>query len=76
MGTKFTAFCKNQDQVGSEVKLNYRGTQKFGTILGGCLSLIVFLSLAAFLLYTIIDWHKRPDYNEKGAADYLLGNTP
>ena len=62
MGTKFSAFFKNQDQLGSEVKLSYRGTQKFGTILGGCLSLSVFLFLAAFVLFTIIDWYRKPNY--------------
>ena len=62
MGANLTAFCKSQDQLGSEVKMNYRGTPKFGTILGGCLSLTVYIFLAIYVGYTIYDWYKHPIY--------------
>ena len=34
----FINFCRNQDQLGSGVSLNYKGKGQYGTILGGCLS--------------------------------------
>ena len=71
MGEKLTAFFKNQDQVGSGVNLNYRGTPKYGTILGGCLSLSASIFLAIFLGFTIFDWAYYPNYTLQLSAGYL-----
>ena len=44
-------FLKGQDQLGSGISLNYRGDSGYGTILGGTLSLILSLFVAAFTIF-------------------------
>ena len=75
MGEKLTAFFKNQDQLGSGANLNYRGTPKYGTILGGCLSLSACISLAIFLITQIYDWAQQPSYTLQVTNGYLDNNS-
>ena len=71
MGEKLTTFFKNQDRLGSAVNLNYRGTPKYGTILGGCLSLSASIFLATFVIFTVFDWAYNPNYTLQLSAGYL-----
>ena len=61
--------------MGSGVSLNYRGTPQFGTILGGCLSLLVSIFFALFVGLTLFAWAFRPDYKYQKSVDYLKVNS-
>ena len=68
---KFTAFLKNRDQLGSGVSLNYRGTPQFGTLLGGCISLLVSIFFALFVIISLYGWAFEPEYKEEISVSYL-----
>ena len=65
-------FIKGQDQLGSGISLNYRGESTYGTILGGCLSLLLSLFIAAFMIFQAIAWAFVPDYNQTIQKSYLF----
>ena len=75
MGEKLTTFFKNQDRLGSAVNLNYRGTPKYSTILGGCLSLSASIFLATFVIFTVFDWAYNPNYTLQLSAGYLENSS-
>ena len=50
MPNKIFNFLRGQDQLGSGVSLNYKGSSGFGTILGGALSLFTSLFFLAFII--------------------------
>ena len=43
---KVQAFLKASDQFGSAISLSHRGNVTYGTILGGCISLLVTIFFA------------------------------
>ena len=52
-----TKFLRGQDQLGSSVVFNYKQAGSYGTILGGCLSLTIYLITFLFIstqLYALL----------------------
>jgi len=56
MGRRLTGFLKGQDQLGAGVSLNFKGSSQFGTILGGCLSLLTSIFFAFFVIIQVYAW--------------------
>ena len=56
-------FLKDQDQLGQPVSLHYKGTEGFGTCLGGFCSLIGTLFFTVFTLSELYVWAFNPQYN-------------
>lgn len=56
-------FLKQNDQLGSVVTLNHKGSGGFGTILGGTLSLLLSLFVAAFLSIQGFAWATSPSFS-------------
>ena len=57
--------------MGSGVSLNYKGSSGFGTILGGCLSVIVTLFFTIFVSIQIFAWLFKPSFSQTFAVEYL-----
>ena len=66
-----SGFLKGQDGLGSGVTLNYRGSAQFGTMLGGCVSLIAGMFFASFVIVQLFTWIFDPNYNQQVAVSYL-----
>ena len=64
-------FLKGQDGLGSGVALNYRGSAQFGTMLGGCVSLVTGLFFATFVICQLFTWIFDPNYDQQVAVSYL-----
>ena len=56
MPNALSGFLKGQDQLGSTINLNYRGSSGFGTICGGCLSLALSIFVAGFIGLQVYAW--------------------
>ena len=64
-------FLKRQDQLGSGVSLNYRGTSAYGTIYGGVCSLIATLFFTFFTVIQLYAWIFQPSYSQTTSIGYL-----
>ena len=64
-------FLKRQDQLGSGVSLNYRGTSAYGTIYGGVCSLIATLFFTFFTTIQLYAWIFKPQYSQTTSIGYL-----
>ena len=53
------------------MSLNYKGSSGFGTILGGCLSLMVTLFFTLFVGIQLFAWVFKPSFNQTFAVEYL-----
>ena len=62
MPNVLVSFFKGQDQLGSTINLNYRGGPGFGTILGGCLSLLLSTFVAGFIGLQCFAWAFQTQY--------------
>ena len=58
-----TDFLSNQDNVAQSAKLTYRGSQTYGTRLGGICSLIVKFLIFGYLFISIVSLLYKPKYN-------------
>ena len=58
------AFMKGQDQLGSSININYKGSDSFGTVLGGCLSLFMTLFFTFFIFTQLWSWNFAPSYSQ------------
>ena len=67
----FINFFKDQDQLGSSISLNYRGSSGFGTILGGCLSLALSIFVAGFMGLQCFAWAFQSSYSQSFEKTYL-----
>jgi len=63
MPNPISNFLKGQDQLGSGVSFNYRGSSGFGTILGGTLSLITTLFFSTFIFLQLYAWMFQPSFS-------------
>ena len=61
---KFINLLRGQDQLGSGVSLNYKGSSQFGTITGGCLSVCTTIFFAIFIVVQLYSWLFQPSYNQ------------
>ena len=57
--------------MGSGISLNYRGDSSYGTILGGCLSLILSLITVIFFSAQIIAWVIEAQFSQSIEKTYL-----
>ena len=73
---KLVNFFRNQDQLGSSVSLNYKGSAQYGTIVGGCLSLCTTIFFVAFIGIQMYTWLFKPNYNEAISVGYLPRKNP
>ena len=64
-------FLKGHDALGSGVALNYRGSAQFGTMLGGCVSLITGIFFGVFIICQVFTWIFDPNYNQQISVSYL-----
>ena len=64
-------FLKRQDQLGSGVSLNYRGTSAYGTIYGGVCSLIATSFITLFTVIQLYSWIFHPSYSQTISISYL-----
>lgn len=46
-------FVRDVDYFAVPVNLTYKGKRKFGTLLGGCCTLVIVLGLVTYALYTL-----------------------
>jgi len=56
MSSACAGFFKRQDQLGSTVNLHHKGESGFGTILGGCLSMLATLFFTLFIFVQLYGW--------------------
>ena len=61
---KFINLLRGQDQLGSGVSLNYKGSSQFGTITSGCLSVCTTIFFAIFIVVQLYSWLFQPSYNQ------------
>ena len=66
-----STFLKGQDGLGSGVALNYRGSAQFGTMLGGCVSLITGMFFGIFVIFQMFTFFFDPNYNQQAGISYL-----
>ena len=64
-------FFKGQDQLGSGVSVNHKGSSGYGTILGGIFSLFFSVFIAIFFASQIFAWFFHPSYNQTFTSSYL-----
>ena len=63
MSAAIRNFLKSQDQFGSTVNLNYRGMPSYGTLLGGCISLMTTTFFTVFIIFQVFAWIFEPNYD-------------
>ena len=71
MANSIANFFKGQDQLGSAVSINHKGSSGYGTILGGILSLFFSVFLAIFVAIQIFAWLFQPSYNQSFTSSFL-----
>ena len=64
-------FFKENDQLGSGININYRGSSGFGTIPGGVLSLLATLFFTFFMGIQLYSWAFQPSYDQIYGVNYL-----
>ena len=57
--------------MGLGVSLNYQGSAGFGTVLGGCCSLLVSMFIGVFTTIQLYGWLFAPSYNQLNWEDYM-----
>mmetsp|Transcript_32533 Transcript_32533/g.40315 ORF Transcript_32533/g.40315 Transcript_32533/m.40315 type:complete len:145 (+) Transcript_32533:3-437(+) len=75
MPNRCTKFLRGQDALGSNVMLNYKGEGGYGTILGGCMSIIVNTFSFFFIIMQLYAWFFKPSFNKTAATNYLSRKT-
>ena len=76
MTNHFSAFFKRNDKLSSGVTLNHRGRAGFGTMLGGCLSMLTWLIFLVFTGLQLYLWWFKPDYAATHKTSYLPKLNP
>ena len=71
-----SGFFKGLDRIGSGVTLNYNGSSGFGTIFGGCLSIMTWLFFLTFTGLQLYLWLTDPNYTATAKISYLDRTNP
>ena len=71
MSNSIASFFKRKDQLSSNVNLNYKGESKFGTICGGCVSLLTSCFFTVFIITQLFGWLFNEKYNQVLGSTYL-----
>ena len=66
---------KEQDLLSQPINLNYRGSDVQGTVLGGCCSIFIKLTLAFIVVSQLYAFLFEPTYVESISVHYLNSNT-
>ena len=53
---------RQHDLFGVPVQLTYKGEQKFSTAIGGCISLLMIISLTMYFIFELQGEFKDPSY--------------
>lgn len=64
-------FFRQQDQLGSSVTLHYKQQREFGTVLGGCCSVLVNLFFALFICSQLYAWILKPSFDQTFSLSYI-----
>ena len=68
-------FLQGQDQLGQNVEFSYKKNAGYGTVLGGCCSLILTIFFAIFIGIQFYAWMFKPSYSESINRGYLPRNS-
>ena len=68
---KLVKILRGQDQLGSGVSLNYKGSSQYGTITGGCLSLCTTIFFTLFIAVQLYACFFAPSYNQEVTIGFL-----
>ena len=71
MSSAIHKFLKGQDQLGSTVNLKYRNQPSYGTLLGGCISLLTTLFFFTLICLQLYAWLFQPSYDQLLGVSYL-----
>ena len=64
-------FLKARDKLGYPVYLHYKGGKGFGTVLGGCCSIMVMTFFTLFIMFQIVAFFIEADYSSETRYGYL-----
>ena len=64
-------FFKSQDALGNHVTLHYKEQQGFGTVLGGCCSMFVSITVAFIVFMQFWAFFFKASFEENFAVEYL-----
>ena len=76
MSAPISGFFKGLDHIGSGVTLNYKGRSGFGTILGGCLTILTWLFFLTFTSFQLYFWVADPNIKSNVKVSYLDRASP
>ena len=76
MKTNCEKFLKRNDRLGANVKLNFKGSPQYGTVIGGCFSLLVTAFFVLFIGLQLFAWLFDPEYKQEILVKYHSRNEP
>ena len=71
---KCSKFCKDFDQLGHPVNFYHKGSQEYGTGIGGVFSLLTTIFFTLFISMQVFGWMFVPTYNETISQSYIPTN--
>ena len=66
-----TRFFREQDQLGADIHMNYRGSPTFGTCVGGFFSMLATVIFTIFTFVQAYSWLFTPSYNQSADLTYI-----
>ena len=64
---KLGELIKSKDLFGVPVQLTYKGQSSFNTLCGGCVSILIIVSLVPYFVVELDQAYRFPDYKQSPA---------